>query len=215
MAIRIILADDHKIVRESFRALLSKNPKFEIVADVGDGESAVSTTLELHPDIVVMDMSMPIVSGEEATRQILSILPDTRIIALSMHTHPRVIAAMLRAGAKAFIPKTSKAAELITAIQAVTRGETYIAAGLEAPPDIEALSPESPPPDILPSALSQREHQLLSLLADGCDSQKIADKLKISVKTVSSHRKNTMKKLNIYTVAGLTKYAIREGISSI
>jgi DNA-binding NarL/FixJ family response regulator len=215
MAIRIILADDHKIVRESFRALLANDPQFEVVADVGDGESAVKTTLEHKPDIVVMDMTMPIVSGEEATRQILAVLPNTRIIALSMHTHPRAISSMLKAGAKAFIPKTSKAAELIQAIRAISQGETYIAPGLAIPADSMPSEQESPPADVSLTALSAREHQILTLIADGCDTHKIAAKLELSKKTVATHRTHTMKKLNIHTIAGLTKYAIREGISSI
>jgi len=211
MAIRIILADDHKIVRESFRALLENDPQFEIIADVADGETAVKTALELKPDIVVMDMTMPVMSGAEATRQILARLPKTRIIALSMHTHERAISSMLNSGATAFIPKTSKAAELIKAIQAVSQGKTYITPGLKMPADKESPSDE----DVPLATLSLREHQVLTLIANGCDTLAVAEKLNISGQTVASHRKNIMSKLHIDSVAGLTKYAIREGLSSI
>jgi len=214
MAIRIILADDHKIVRESFRALLENDKNFEIIADVPDGENAVKTALELKPDIVVMDMTMPVMSGVEATRQILAHLPKTRIIALSMHTHERAIAAMLEAGATAFIPKTSKAAELIKAIHAVSQGKTYITPGLKMPADIESPA-ENSDDDIPLATLSLREHQVLALIANGSDTLTVAEKLGISGQTVASHRKNIMSKLHIDSVAGLTKYAIREGLSSI
>ena len=215
MAIRIILADDHKIVRESFRALLEKDPEFVVIADVADGEAAVKAARELTPDIVVMDMTMPVMSGMEATRQILTFLPQTRIIALSMHTHHRAIAAMLEAGASAFIPKTCKAAELSKAIRAVAQGKAYHAPGLEMPSPEGAHPPNTAPGDFPLTTLSQRENQILALIADGYDTHTIAKKLGISGKTVASHRNHLMSKLAIETVAGLTKYAIREGISSI
>ncbi len=214
MAIRIILADDHKIVRESFRALLENVPEFEIIADVADGESAVKASLDLKPDIVVMDMTMPVMSGAEATRQILSQLPNTRIISLSMHTHQRAIAAMMNAGATAFIPKTSKAAELINAIRAVAEGKTYVAPDL-APP-VKASQKQDPQSSDVPLiTLSPRENQILALLADGYETHTAGEKLGISEKTVASHREHIMNKLKIDSIAGLTKYAIREGISSI
>jgi len=215
MAIKIILADDHKIVRESFRALLENVPKFKIVADVADGESAIKAALEFNPDIVVMDMTMPVMSGAEATRQILKQRPKTRIIALSMHTHEQAISTMMKAGATAFIPKTSKAAELIKAIQAVIKGKPYVAPGLEMPanPTISKHDPHSG--DTPLATLSQRENQILSLIADGYETHAIGEKLGITGKTVASHRHHIMKKLNIDSVSGLTKYAIREGISSI
>jgi DNA-binding NarL/FixJ family response regulator len=215
MAIRIILADDHKIVRESFRALLENVPQFQIVADVADGEAAVKAALELKPDIVVMDMTMPIMSGAEATSQILAKLPKTRIIALSMHTHPRAISAMIKAGATAFIPKTCKAAELVKAIHAVTQGKSYIAPGLEMPSDKTTSKLDAQSSDTPLTTLSHRENQILALIADGYETLDIGKKIGISGKTVASHRKHLMTKLNIGTVAELTKYAIREGISSI
>lgn len=215
MPIRIILADDHKIVRESFRALLENEPAFKIIADVADGEAAVRATLELKPDIVVMDMTMPIMSGVEATRQIKAQLPNTRVISLSMHTHQRAISAMLKAGATAFISKTSKASELIKAIQAVMQDQAYNSPVSDKPGDTGPISQTQHFDDVPLAALSQRELQVLALIADGYETQAIADKLVISGKTVAAHRNHIMAKLKIETVAGLTKYAIREGISSI
>lgn len=215
MALRIILADDHKIVRESFRALLENDPRYEIVADVADGEAAVKATLELRPDIIVMDITMPIMSGVEATRQILARLPQTRIIALSMHTHQRVIASMLKAGASAFIPKTCKAAELIKAIKAVMKGESYVTPAHERPIDRSPATQTKTANDIPLATLSRREHQIITLIADGYSTSAIAGKLGLSDPTVATHRANIMNKLKIETIAGLTKYAIREGLSSI
>lgn len=215
MATRILLADDHKIVRESFRALLENDSRFEIIADVADGEAAVKATLELKPDIVVMDMTMPIMNGADAARQILKHLPKTRIIALSMHTHPQAISAMLKAGASAFLPKTSKAAELIKAIEAVTKGESYNSPDVEMPSSNASTSSKASSGDVPLIALSQREHQVLTLIANGYDTHAVAKKIGIAGITVATHRKHIMKKLDINTIAGLTKYAIREGLSSI
>ncbi|MEI6564133.1 MAG: response regulator transcription factor [bacterium] len=216
MALRIVIADDHKIVRESFRALLESDSQFEVIADVSDGEIAVTTVLSLKPDIVVMDMTMPNLNGVEATRQILKQLPDTRIIALSMHSHPRFVLAMLRAGAAAYILKTSKAQELIKAIRTVAKGKSYISEGLEMRPE-DSASHDIPSPecDVPLAKLSSRERQVLTLIADGYDSHAIGSKLGVANKTVSTHREHIMSKLHINNIAGLTKYAVREGLSSI
>jgi len=215
MAIRIILADDHQIVRESFRALFENEPQCSIIADVADGAAAVKAALELKPDIVIMDMTMPILSGVEATQQILDQLPDTRIIALSMHTHPKAIAHMMKAGAVAFIPKTCKAKELIKAVLAVAQGKPYLAPVLENTVKPTSTKNETPLDDIPLAVLSPRENQILALIADGYETEAIANKIRISGKTVATHREHIMTKLKIDSVSGLTKYAIREGLSSI
>ncbi len=208
-----MLADDHKIVRESFRALLEAETNFEVVADVGDGEEAVRTALELKPDIIVMDMTMPNLDGSGATRRILSQLPQTRIIALSMHTHHQFITGMLSAGASGYILKTCKAHDLIAAIRMVAAGKTYMSPGIKlaaASHQSAGGHPQSPL-----SRLSTREREVLKLIADGYETSEIAKRLEMAEKTVATHREHIMDKLGIPNIAGLTKIAIREGLSVI
>lgn len=213
MPIRVILADDHQIVRESFRALLSAEPDVTVIADVEDGEAAVKTALALKPDVIVMDMTMPNLNGIEATRQIKSSLPGVKIIALSMHTHHRLVRSMLDAGAAAYILKTCKASELIKALRIVMKGDTYVSPDIKIAPT-GTSGPASTPPLTSLAFLSDRERQVLALIADGHETEAIAKKLKMAEKTVASHRRNLMGKLKINTIAELTKFAIREGLIS-
>jgi DNA-binding NarL/FixJ family response regulator len=214
MAVRIMLADDHKIVRESFRALLEVEPTFQVVGDVGDGMEAVRVALELKPDVIVMDITMPNLNGPGATSRILSQLPNTRIIALSMHTHHQFVSSMLTAGVSGYVLKSCKAKELITAIRMVTAGKTYFSPGIK----VDTAHPIKPVQAVSTtpvSRLSDREREVLKLLADGHETREIALALTMSEKTVATHRQHIMEKLGITTIAGLTKYAIREGISTI
>jgi DNA-binding NarL/FixJ family response regulator len=210
MELRILLADDHKIVRESFRALLEAETQFEVVADVGDGEEAVAMALKLKPDIVVMDMTMPNLDGTGATQRILAQLPKTRIIALSMHSHHQFVTGMLNAGAAGYILKTCKARELIAAIRMVASGKTYIS------PEIKLSAPRqpvNPGPQSPLASLSDREREVLKLIADGHETNEIAIRLQMAEKTVASHREHIMKKMGVSNIAGLTKIAIKEGLS--
>jgi DNA-binding NarL/FixJ family response regulator len=210
MELRIMLADDHKIVRESFRALLEAETQFEVVADVGDGEEAVATALKLKPDIIVMDMTMPNLDGTGATQRILAQLPKTRIIALSMHSHHQFVTGMLNAGAAGYILKTCKARELIAAIRMVAAGKTYIS------PEIKLSSPRKPiteGPQSPLTSLSDREREVLKMIADGYETSEIATRLQMAEKTVASHREHIMKKMSVSNIAGLTKIAIKEGLS--
>lgn len=214
MALRIMLADDHQIVRESFRALLEAETNFTVVADVGDGEEAVSMALKLKPDIIVMDMTMPNLDGSGATRRILAQLPDTRIIALSMHSHHQFVTGMLNAGASGYILKSCKAGELVAAIRMVAAGKTYLS------PGIKLHTPVVPRPAGKTmggplALLSDREREVLKLIADACETSEIARRLQMAEKTVATHREHIMAKLGIQNIAGLTKIAIREGLSSI
>jgi DNA-binding NarL/FixJ family response regulator len=213
MALRIMLADDHKIVRESFRALLEAETNFEVIADVGDGESAVRTALELKPDIIVMDMTMPNLDGSAATRRILAQLPATKIIALSMHTHHQFISGMLSAGASGYILKTCKSRELIAAIQMVAAGKTYMSPEIKLTQGAENAPGKSPQGPL--SRLTGREREVLKLIADGYETSEIAKRLEMAEKTVASHREHIMEKLGITSIAGLTKISIREGLSVI
>jgi len=205
-----MLADDHKIVRESFRALLEAETQFEVVADVGDGEEAVAMALKLKPDIIVMDMTMPNLDGTGATQRILAQLPKTRIIALSMHSHHQFVTGMLNAGAAGYILKTCKARELIAAIRMVASGKTYISSEikLSAPRQPVNQGPQSPL-----ASLSDREREVLKMIADGHETNEIAIRLQMAEKTVASHREHIMKKMGVSNIAGLTKIAIKEGLS--
>ncbi len=205
-----MLADDHKIVRESFRALLEAETQFKVIADVGDGEEAVETALKLKPDIIVMDMTMPNLDGTGATQRILAQLPKTRIIALSMHSHHQFVTGMLNAGAAGYILKTCKARELIAAIRMVAAGKTYIS------PEIKLSSPRKPineGPQSPLAPLSDREREVLKMIADGYETNEIATRLQMAEKTVASHREHIMRKMNVSNIAGLTKIAIKEGLS--
>ena len=215
MAIRIMLADDHKIVRESFRALLEVESSFKVVADVGDGEEAVRMALELKPDIIVMDITMPNLDGPGATRRILAQLPKTRIIALSMHTHHQFVSIMLNAGASGYILKSCQAKELIAAIRLVAAGKSYFSPGVKVPATASPEVQKEATLGISLSRLSDREREVLKLFADGFETREIAKKLSMAEKTVATHREHIMGKLGISNIAGLTKYAIREGLTTI
>lgn len=208
-----MLADDHKIVRESFRALLEADTNFEVVADVADGEAAVRTALELKPDVIVMDMTMPNLDGSGATRRILAQLPGTKIIALSMHTHHQFINSMLSAGASGYILKTCKSRELISAILMVAAGKTYLSPEIKLPAHSNQPGRKlgGGPIDVL----TPREREVLKLIADGYETNEIANRLAMADKTVASHREHIMEKLGASSIAALTKIAIREGLSSI
>lgn len=213
MALRILLADDHQIVRESFRALLEADPAFEVVADVGDGDAAVKAALALKPDVIIMDMTMPILDGTAATRRIMHELPSTRILAMSMHSHHQFITAMLSAGATGYVFKSCQAKELIAAIRMVAAGKTYFPPGLKLP--TPTFSTSARPAMPAASRLSDREREVLKLIGDGYETSEIADRLKLSDKTIATHREHIMNKLGIPTIAGLTKYAIREGLCTV
>ena len=208
-----MLADDHRIVRESFRALLEAEPSFQVVADVGDGLEAVQTALELKPAVIVMDITMPNLDGPGATRRILSQLPDTRIIALSMHTHHQFVAMMMNAGAAGYVLKSCQAKELIAGIRLVAAGKTYFSPGIKPTAAATATAKLGTSQPL--TRLSEREREVLKLFADGFETREIARKLDMAEKTVATHREHIMVKLGISNIAGLTKYAIREGLSTI
>jgi DNA-binding NarL/FixJ family response regulator len=213
--IRILVADDHKIMREGLCSLLEKQPRMEVIAEAANGRRAVQLALEKRPDIVIMDISMPELNGIEATRQILAELSDTRVIALSMHSDKRFVVEMFQAGASGFLLKDCAYQELALAINTVAANQTYLS------PEIAGLMIEDyvnrfPAPTSSPSSvLTGREREILQLVAEGWPTKKIAAHLYVSVKTVETHRRQIMKKLDLYSIADLTKYAIREGLTSI
>ncbi len=213
MSVRIVLADDHKLFISGLRALLAQQDDMEVVAEVKDGREAVRVALEQRPDVVVMDISMPGMNGIEATRQITKVLPEVKVLMLSMHAHRRFVLATLEAGAAGYLLKDCAMEELIRALHIVVADQTYLSPAI-AGILVEAytsLRSEVDVPSFL--LLTAREREVLQLIAEGHSTKEIADQLNVSGKTVSTHRKHLMDKLNIHSVAGLTKYAIEEGIT--
>ena len=215
MNIKILLADDHQLVRQGLRSLLEKQADFEVVGEAEDGLSALKKARELLPDVVIMDVAMPKLNGIEAAREILTVSPEIKVIALSMHAEDRFVAEMLRAGASAYLLKDSAYEELVQAIKASLANKIYV-----SQPITESLIKDYitqiPREDFSAfSILSQRERQVLQLLAEGKSTKEIASLLFVSVKTVETHRQKIMDKLDIHTIAGLTKYAIKEGLTSL
>lgn len=217
---KVLLADDHKIVRDGLRSLLEQQPDMRVVGEASDGEAAVRMALDLKPDVVVMDIGMPESNGIESTRRIMRDLPETRIVALSMHSDRQFVSGMLSAGAMAYLLKDSAFEELVSAIDSVMRGRVYLSEGVASVVVQDYVNRiNAPAPDALVttplSRLSPREREVLQLAAEGKSTKEIASALGLSVKTVETHRHQVMEKLGIYSLAGLIKFAIREGLVSI
>ncbi len=211
---RILLVEDHQIVREGLRALLEREPGFTVVAEAGDGRTAVDLAAREGPDVVVMDVAMPGLNGIDATKQILANAPLTRVIALTMSADKRYVVAMLSAGASGYVLKSAAAQELIRAIHEVAAGNRYLGVAVSGVV-IDALvqKPEREPTS--GAALSDREREVLQLLAEGRTSKEIATALHVAVSTIETHRRQIMSKLGLRSVAELTKYAVREGLTSV
>ncbi len=215
MGIKIVLADDHKLMREGLRSLIKEQPDMTVVAEAEDGRTAVQLTTKLLPDIVIMDISMPGLNGIEATRQILTSSADSKIIALSMHTERRVILEILNAGATGYLLKDCAFDEVIHAIQVVASNRTYLSpkiADIVVKDYVSRISKEEL--SIL-SILTAREREVLQLLSEGKKTKDIASVLQVSIKTAEFHRQQIMEKLNIHSIAELTKFAIREGLTEL
>ncbi len=211
---RILLADDHQILRHGLRVLLEKESGIEVVGEAEDGRRAVVLAKHLRPSIVIMDLQMPVLNGIEATRQILAADPVCRVIFLSMSSDPVVVRQAIQAGARAFVLKDCAYEQLIKAIGAVEKGEQYLSpkiVGVVLTDYMKQLDGKDTPRSVLTS----REHEVLQLLAEGKTSKGIAGILGVSVKTVDTHRQNLMAKLDLHSIAELTKFAIKEGITSV
>jgi len=215
MSIRIIIADDHQIVRDGLRSLIEKENDTEVIAEADNGREAVRLTLELAPDIVIMDIAMPDMNGIEATRQIISALPDTKVIALSMHAERRYVMEMLKAGASGYILKDNAYEELARAIRTALVNHTYLSPQVAELVIGDYVKLAQTANDSVFSLLSAREREVLQLLAEGNSTARISESLYISVKTVETYRQHIMEKLNIRNIAELTKYAIREGLTTL
>ena len=215
MSIRILLADDHIIMQEGLRTLLEKEPDMEIVAEAQDGRTAVQLAKKFIPDVIIMDISMRGLNGIDATRQIVNEMPMVKVIALSMHRDEQFVAGMLNAGASGYLLKDCASEELTYAVRTVRKNQTYLSPGVAsivAKGYARTIS-ERDPSD--PSILTSREREVLQLLSEGMQSKEIASILNVSVRTVETHRRQIMDKLDIRSISELTKYAIRQGITSV
>ena len=216
MSIRILIADDHSIVRDVLRLLFEQQDDMEVVDEAADGREAVALVRELKPDVVLMDVSMPKLNGIEATRQIVREDPDVKVLALSGYSNKRFVTDILKAGASGYILKNSLAGELFRAINAITAGQRYLcprAAAIVVDDYIHAGEPGSS--QILLDKLTPKERELLQLIAEGKSTKEAARLLHVSDKTIDARRRDIMKKLKIYSIAELTKTAIREGLTSL
>jgi DNA-binding NarL/FixJ family response regulator len=215
MPVHILVADDHKIVREGLIALLQKHPHMQVVGEAEDGRQAVQLAGELHPEVVIIDIGMPELNGIEATRQIVADHPGVKVIALSMHSDKRFVKGMLKAGASGYLLKYCASEELITAIQMVMANRVYLShdiTGIVVEDYVQKLADTD---SSAFQALTPREREVLQLLAEGRSTRQIAEALHVSVKTIEVHRKQMMDKLGLQNLAELVKYAIREGLTSI
>jgi two-component system response regulator NreC len=215
MEIRILVADNHRIVREAICSRLSREPGLDIVGEAEDGRIAIQLARELNPDLIIMETSMPNLNGIEATRQIINELPDVKVIALSAHWDRRSVCEMLKAGASGYLPKRCAFQELVSAIQNVVSNRTYLSSHISGLVVDEYLHRTVEQGKSAYSILTDREREVLQLIAEGKSRKRIARELFVSPKTIEWHRSQLMKKLRIESVAELVKYAISEGLTSV
>ena len=216
MSLRVILADDHKIVRDGLRNLLHKPPDVEVIADAEDGRTTVKLAKELSPDVVVMDITMPDMNGIEATNRILSENPRIKIIGLSMHSDRRFVVEMLKAGGSGYLLKDCAFEELANAIHAVMKNQIYLCPPIAKTVTEDYLNRLAPTnASSAYTILTPREREVLQLLSEGKTTKQIALILGLSGKTVDTHTQKVMKKLSLRSLAELIKYAIREGLTSL
>ena len=215
MKTRIILADDHKIVREGLRNLLDKEWDMEVIAEADNGREALKLAEEYNPDIIIMDIGMPELNGIEAAKKIKEISAGTKIVALSMHSDKQYVTGMLHAGAVGYLLKDCAVDELIEAIKSVMDNKIYLSHDISGIVVKEFINNFSNNNSTQSSDLSSREKEVLQLIAEGKSTKEIGTILYISIKTVESHRKNIMMKLDLHTIPELTKYAIRLGLTTL
>lgn len=215
MVTRVLLVDDHEIMREGLCALLNRQNDIEVIGAVMDGREAVETALKTKPDIVVMDIAMPGLNGIEATKQIVHQLPETKVIALSAHTDKHYVADMLKAGAVGYLVKRYAFSGLLDAIHTTRAGQIYLSpgvVGIVVEDYVQHLPLAAASPK---SVLTAREREVLQLIAEGYPTKKIGALLHVSIQTVATHRRQIMSKLGVLGIADLTKYAVREGFTSL
>jgi DNA-binding NarL/FixJ family response regulator len=212
--LRILVADDHKVVRRGLRALLESRPGWEVCGEATTGREAVEKARELKPDLVVLDITMPELNGLEATRQILKALPRTEVLVLTIHESEQVVHEVLEAGARGYVLKSDAGRDLVAAVQALSQHKPFLTLGVTEMM-LGAYQKGGLPqeePGASHSPLSPREREIVQLLAEGRSNKDVATTLNISVKTVETHRANIMLKLNLHSIGDLVRYAIRNGI---
>jgi two-component system, NarL family, response regulator NreC len=215
VSIRILLADDHKIMREGLRSLLEKHPGVEVIAEADNGRAAVKLSREMKPDVVIMDITMHDLNGIEATRQIISEIPGIRVIGLSVHSDRQFVEGMLKAGASGYLLKDCAFQDVISAIQAAAANEIFLSprvAGFVVEGYLRTVSKGQSSASV---SLTSREREVLQLLAEGKSRSQVAEILHLSPRTVETHRREIMDKLDIHSTADLIKFAIREGLTSL
>jgi DNA-binding NarL/FixJ family response regulator len=215
MSVRILLADDHKVVCEGLQLIIEKQPGMQVIGVANDGREAVRLAREMSPDVVIMDVAMPNLNGIEATRQIIEESPGTKVIALSMHTHKRYVTGMLSAGVSGYLLKDCAGDELAQAIQTVIGNQVYLSPAIAGIVVEEYAKKAASSAEHSHPILSSREREVLQLLAEGRSTRQISTSLHLSVKTIETHRRQLMAKLGLKSIAEVTKYAIREGIISL
>ncbi len=213
MTIRLLLVDDHAVVRTGLKMLLGGQEDVEIVGEAGSAGEALTETERVHPTVILMDIGLPDKTGIEATREIKAKFPDVSIVALTIHEDEEYFFQMLNAGASGYVPKRAAPEELITAIRAAASGEVYLYPSMAKWLVRDYLNVDRPAGEkVNLDGLTDREHEVFTMLAEGASNQDIADKLFISPKTVERHRENIMRKLNLHSRSELVRYAIRKGI---
>lgn len=213
--IRILLADDHTLLRSGIRALLEDEPDLHVVGEAGDGREAVQLANQLRPNVVLMDIAMPMLNGLEATRQIKKQHPEVKVLVLTMYDHEEYFRQLLEAGASGYIIKRAAAGELVAAIRAVYNGQAVLSPAITRLLLEDYLHRDAGKSEADPDALSPREREVLQLIAEGKTSREIAEILNLSVKTIQSHRTSLMQKLDLHDKGELIKYAIQKKIIEI
>jgi len=216
MAFRILVADDHEVVRRGLCALLQGQPDWEVCGEAGDGREALEKTQKLKPDVVILDIGMPSLNGLEATRQILKTMPHTKVLILTLHDSDQVVREVLNAGARGFLLKSDAARDLVAAVEALRRDKTYFTSKVAAmvlegylkngTPGAQPAAPQTR------NRLTPREREIVQLLAEGKSTKEVAVALGLSVKTAETHRSNIMRKLELHSVSDLVLYAVRNNI---
>ncbi len=212
MTCRLLLADDHALIRVGVRAMVNSMPGYEVVGEAEDGRQAVEMAQHLRPDIILLDVSMNGLSGLEALLELASAAPNARVLMLSMHAEADVVFSALEKGARGYLLKDAAVEELHLALNAIGRGQRYLSSAIAAPVIEQALARAHPPLQSAEQSLTQRQIEILRLISRGVTTRSIAQGLGLSVKTIEAHRAQIMKRLRIHDVAGLVLYAVREGI---